>query len=76
MVGVSSSAGRTPGGVRFERADPFVGGGAVKPAGLIALDDEVKRAMGELTQVNQTNQARKAEPPPYFIAQSFTCGSA
>lgn len=58
-VGVSP-AGGPPGAVRIERADPFVGGGAAKPVGLIALDDEVKRAMGEL--------GKKAEPAPYFIA--------
>src|SRR3569623_1634560 len=58
----ASGAGGPAGAVRIERADPFVGGGAAKPVGFVALDDEVKRGMSELAQ------AKKVEPAPYFIA--------
>jgi len=59
-----TTSGTTGGGagVRLERADPFVGGGAAKPVGLGALHDELERAMEQLVK------AKKAEPPPYFIA--------
>ena len=60
IVGISTAGQPVAGGVKLERADPFVGGGAAKPWALIALDDEIKRAMAEL--------AKKAEPPPYYIA--------
>ena len=58
VVGVLPAGG----GVRLERADPFVGGGAEKPVGLGALHDELERGMDQLVK------AKKAEPPPYFIA--------
>src|SRR5712675_146892 len=38
---------------------PATGGGATKPAGLAALEDELHRAMTELGTLGK--------PPPYFI---------
>ena len=45
---------------RVERLDPFSGGISQRPAGLIALQAELGRAMAEL--------GKKADPPPYFIS--------
>ncbi|HVZ74350.1 MAG TPA: metallopeptidase TldD-related protein [Polyangia bacterium] len=41
------------------RVDPLSGGGAARPAGLTALEAELRRGMGAL--------ATKGSPPPYFI---------
>jgi TldD protein len=43
-----------------ERVDPFSGGVAERPPGLLALQTELQRAMKELGD--------KAQPPPYFIS--------
>jgi TldD protein len=45
---------------RVERVDPMAGGGAIKPAGLAALEQELQRGMKEL--------GGKGKPPPYYIA--------
>ena len=45
---------------RVVRIEPMSGGGAVKPAGLAALEEELQRAMREL--------GGKGKPPPYYIA--------
>jgi predicted Zn-dependent protease len=45
---------------RATRVDPLSGGGAPMPAGLAALQGELKRGMNEL--------GAKGKPPPYFIA--------
>jgi len=42
------------------RVEPLAGGGAVKPAGLSALEEELRRGMREL--------GGKGKPPPYYIA--------
>jgi predicted Zn-dependent protease len=60
IVGVSPAGARSATGPTFERVDPLAGGGAAPPAGLLALDAELKRGMAAF--------AAKAEPPPYFIA--------
>ena len=45
---------------RVVRVDPMSGGGAVKPAGLAALEEELQRGMRDL--------GAKGKPPPYYIA--------
>ena len=45
---------------RVVRVDPMSGGGATKPAGLAALEEELQRGMREL--------GGKGKPPPYYIA--------
>ena len=45
---------------RVERVEPFSGGLAERPAGLVALQSELARAMTEL--------GRFADPAPYFIS--------
>src|SRR5262245_44024606 len=45
---------------RVVRVDPMSGGGAIKPAGLAALEEELRRGMREL--------GAKGKPPPYYIA--------
>jgi len=45
---------------RVVRIEPMSGGGAAKPAGLAALEEELQRAMREL--------GGKGKPPPYYIA--------
>src|SRR5262245_51631931 len=45
---------------RVVRVDPMSGGGAIKPAGLAALEEELHRGMREL--------GGKGKPPPYYIA--------
>jgi TldD protein len=45
---------------RVERVDPMAGGGAIKPSGLAALEQELHRGMKEL--------GGKGKPPPYYIA--------
>jgi predicted Zn-dependent protease len=45
---------------RIVRVDPMSGGGAGKPAGLVALEEELHRGMREL--------GGKGKPPPYYIA--------
>src|SRR5262252_3322378 len=45
---------------RAVRVDPFAGGGAARPAGLTALEAELRRGMGAL--------AAKGSPPPYYLA--------
>jgi predicted Zn-dependent protease len=45
---------------RVVRVDPMSGGGAIKPSGLAALEQELQRAMREL--------GAKGKPPPYHIA--------
>src|SRR3569623_2090271 len=62
VIAGAAGAGGPAGAVRTERADPGGGGGAAKPGGFEARDDEGKRAMSERAQ------AKKAEPAPYFIA--------
>jgi len=42
------------------RVDPMSGGGAIKPAGLVALETELQRGMKDL--------GGKGKPPPYYIA--------
>jgi TldD protein len=42
------------------RIDPMSGGGATKPAALVALEEELHRGMREL--------GTKGKPPPYYIA--------
>ena len=42
------------------RIDPMSGGGAIKPAGLAALETELQRGMKDL--------GGKGKPPPYYIA--------
>jgi predicted Zn-dependent protease len=42
------------------RVDPMSGGGAIKPAGLAALETELQRGMKDL--------GSKGKPPPYYIA--------
>ena len=46
--------------LRVERVDPMAGGGAIKPSGLAALEQEMQRGMKEL--------GGKGKPPPYYIA--------
>ena len=69
VVGVSlpsgAPIGSRPGhGPPIERIDPFSGGVAERPAGLVALGEELRRAMAEL--------GAKADPPPYFISYEAT----
>ena len=45
---------------RIVRVDPMSGGGAIKPAGLAALEQELQRGMREL--------GGKGKPPPYYIS--------
>jgi predicted Zn-dependent protease len=45
---------------RVLRVDPMSGGGAIKPAGLSALEQELQRGMREL--------GAKGKPAPYYIA--------
>lgn len=57
----AAAAPGVPGaGPRVTRVDPMSGGGATKPAGLAALEEELGRGMRELKA--------KGKPPPYFIA--------
>jgi TldD protein len=51
---------RAAGAPAMVRVDPVSGGGAVEPAGLRALQEELGRGMHEL--------AAKGKPAPYFIA--------
>lgn len=46
-----------------ERVDPFSGGGAPQPLGLIALQSELERAMPALSKADPA----KRVPPPYFL---------
>jgi TldD protein len=59
----ASSGAATPGRPSapppLVRVDPFSGGGAQKPAGFAALEQELQRGMRELSA--------KGTPPPYFI---------
>jgi len=69
VVGVAlpsgAPIGSRPGhGPPVERIDPFSGGMAERPAGLVALAEELRRAMTEL--------GAKADPAPYFIAYEAT----
>lgn len=58
---VALTAGGAPArGPRAVRVDPRSGGGQAKPAGLVALEAELRRGMSEL--------GAKGKPPPYFIA--------
>src|SRR5262245_38078141 len=45
---------------RVVRVDPMSGNGAVKPPGLAALEEELRRGIREL--------GAKGKPPPYYIA--------
>jgi predicted Zn-dependent protease len=58
------SPGDPPGALapppRVVRIDPMSGGGAAKPAALVALEEELHRGMREL--------GGKGKPPPYYIA--------
>jgi predicted Zn-dependent protease len=45
---------------RIVRVDPMSGGGAIKPAGLAALEQELQRGMHDL--------GGKGKPAPYYIA--------
>jgi predicted Zn-dependent protease len=45
---------------RAVHVDPFAGGGAARPAGLTALEAELRRGMGALSA--------KGSPPPYYLA--------
>jgi TldD protein len=61
---LSASAGAaTPGRPatppQIVRVDPLSGGGAQKPAGFVALEQELQRGMRELSS--------KGKPPPYYI---------
>ena len=60
----ASSGAATPGrpaaSPQVVRVDPLSGGGAQKPAGFAALEQELQRGMRELSA--------KGKPPPYFIA--------
>jgi predicted Zn-dependent protease len=59
----ASSGGGTPGIAssppRLVRVDPLAGGGAPRPPGFAALEQELQRGMRELSA--------KGKPPPYFI---------
>jgi predicted Zn-dependent protease len=45
---------------RAQRVEPFSGGGVARPAGLTALEKELRRGVEALTA--------KGKPPPYFVA--------
>jgi hypothetical protein len=52
---------------RVVRIDPMSAGGASKPAGLVALEEELHRGMREL--------GGKGKPPPYYIAYATRASS-
>ena len=57
--GVTAATGVVAVGPPAEKVPPLAGGGASKPAGLSALEQEIHRAMKEL--------GTKGKPPPYYI---------
>jgi TldD protein len=68
-AGDGSGLPRPDTALRMERADPLSGGGAPRPAGLLALEEEVRRAMTELGKAAQPGKpAARASQPPYFIS--------
>jgi TldD protein len=59
VAGAAVAEGAPAKGPRVVRIEPMSGGGAPRPAGLTALEAELRRGMTALTA--------KGSPPPYFL---------
>jgi predicted Zn-dependent protease len=60
LAAAFASEGQPAAAPRAVRVDPLSGGGAKRPAGLTALEAELRRGMAALSE--------KGKPPPYYLA--------